>query len=148
MSAFTKFVRHPATESSIPSTLRAQMPRQYVRAVRFDGSHQTPRQVPVHTLENWRAYNKAQNITDAMDFKPIYKEGQFVPSTTTDFSRNLRTLAPPSPLVEEEQYPTDIPDVGAIEADAMEGSGMKKMKKGSPAMKAHMAKLRAMRKKK
>jgi hypothetical protein len=30
----------------------------------------------------------------------------------------------------------------------MEGVGMKKLKKGSPAMKAHMAKLRAMRKKK
>jgi hypothetical protein len=86
---------------------------------------------------SFRAYNKFQDKVDALGFIPISKQTQFIPPV----SSVPRPLAPP-PVMEEE-YQTDIPDV-----DAMEGVGMKKLKKGSPAMKAHMAKLRAMRKKK
>ena len=138
---------HPASKSSVPTTLNAQMPKPSVKATPFPSS----RQVQVKSVEglSFRAYNIFQDKVDALGFMPISKQTQFVPPNTTDFSQmKPRTLAPPSPLVMEEQYQTDIPDVDAIEADAMEGVGMKKLKKGSPAMKAHMAKLRAMRKKK
>ena len=75
MSAFTKFTRHPAMESSAPSTLTAQIPREYVRAVRFSGSHQAPRQVPVTNLEDlsFRKYNQFQDSIDNMGFKPILR---------------------------------------------------------------------------
>ena len=143
---------HPSTQSSIPSTLRAQMPRPTVQASPFQTSRQVPRDVPLKSVDDlsFKQYNIFQNKVDALGFQPISKMGQLVPPNTTDFSpmKKPRTIAPPSPLqMEEEEYQADIPDVDAIEADAMEGEGVKKLKKGSPAMKAHMAKLRAMRKK-
>ena len=136
---------HPSTQSSVPSALRAQMPMPTVQASPFQSS----RQVQVKSVEglSFKAYNSFQDKVDALGFKPISKAGQFVPPNTTDFSQmKTRTIAPPSPVIEEEDQ-TDIPDVDAIEADAMDGTGIKKLKKGSPAMKAHMARLRAMRKK-
>jgi hypothetical protein len=126
--------------------MMAQMPRPTVQASPFKSS----RQVQVKSVEglSFKAYNSFQDKVDALGFKPISKAVQFVPPNTTDFSqmKKPRILAPPSPVIEEE-YQTDIPDVDAIEEDAMDGTGMKKLKKGSPAMKAHMARLRAMRKK-
>jgi hypothetical protein len=83
-----------------------------------------------------------QNKVDALGMKPISKADQF--AKPNEFAlMKPRTLTPPLSPIE----PDKIVDVGVIEADAMDGTGMKKMKKGSPAMKAHMAKLRAMRKK-
>lgn len=134
---------HPASQSSVPTTLTAQMPKPTVQATPFKAS----RQVQVKSVEglSFRAYNKFQDKVDALGFIPISKQEQFVPIVS--MLKQPRTLAPPSPVIED-VFRTDVPDVGAIEADAMEGEGVKKMKKGSPAMKAHMARLRAMRKKK
>lgn len=128
------FARHPAQLSSVPSTLTAQMPRAFVRAAPFTGSR-----LIGQTISNMEAKSRVQDLTEEMEFKPISKQGR-VPDI---FSLRTRVLAPPTPPTPS----TQIADVDAIEAEAMMGKGMRKLKKGSPDMKAHMAKLRGMRKK-
>jgi hypothetical protein len=140
------FARHPTLESSLPTTLTAQMPRAFVKAAPFQHSRQVPRNFRAKDVDRmgFGDFNKFQDRVEAFDFKPI-----FVPSNPSNFSitdRPKTLLAPPSPMMEDTQ-PDQFVDVAAIEADAM-GEGMKKLKKGSPAMKAHMARLRGMRKKK
>jgi len=153
MSAFTKFTRHPAMESSTPSTLTAQMPREFVRATTFSGSHQMPRQVPVSNLEDlsFRRYNQFQDNIDRMGFKPIAKQGQFIPPPPTNFSimegMVKKQLVPPDNLAFQEDE-MDSKSDSSGDSDSSEDMSGKGLKKGSPAMKAHMARLRAMRKKK
>lgn len=75
-SAFTAFTkRHPAQISSIPTTLTAQMPRPFVRAAPFAGSR-----FVVQDTSNMEAYNRVQDLTEDMDFKPISKKKQKKPT--------------------------------------------------------------------
>ena len=139
---------HPASNSSVPTTLTAQMPRPTVQALPFQAS----RQVPVKSVENlsFRGFNRFQNKVDVLmgGYRPInIPERQPMPFSPVNF------LPPGRVMPDQSAFPPDDDEEDVVEEPPQktakaEGEGMKKLKKGSPAMKAHMARLRAMRKKK
>jgi len=156
-------VYHPALRSSIPTTLSAQMPRSFVRADRFPSSRVSGNGMGVDMgdysgmegegiLDDIRNAFKPKNIAKAFD--PVKK---FADKTgVTKFV--TKTL--PKTLIEKGvpmaaefvgskfgvgKQARALGERGAKELKKVSGLGLKK---GSPEMKAHMAKLRAMRKKK
>jgi hypothetical protein len=143
MSAF-----HPATQSSVPSTLTAQMPMPTVQALPFQAS----RQVPLKSVESLRlkSYYRFEDKVDELmgGYRPIdIPVRQKMPFSPINFIPAGRVLP------DQSAFPPDDDDEDVVEEPPQkmakaEGEGVKKLKKGSPAMKAHMAKLRAMRKKK
>ena len=153
---------HPATQSSIPSTLMAQMPLPTVQALPFQASRQVqelpfqasrqvPRQVPLRSVESLRqrAYYRFQDKVDELmgGFKPINPpEGQPMPFSPINFIPMGRVLPDQSAFPPDDNE--DVVEEPPQKMAKAEGEGMKKLKKGSPEMKAHMARLRAMRKKK
>jgi hypothetical protein len=118
-----------------------------VQALPFQAS----RQVPVKSVENlsFRGFNRFQNKVDVLmgGYRPInIPERQPMPFSPVNF------LSPGRVLPDQSAFPPDDEEDVVVEEPPQkiakaEGEGMKKMKKGSPAMKAHMARLRAMRKK-
>ena len=88
-SAFTRTATHPAFMSSAPTTLNAQMPREFVRAEPFDRSRQ------VQSLDNGaplEIYNQYQDKIEEMGFKPIGGKGLSNPQDADEYTRLLHKL--------------------------------------------------------
>jgi hypothetical protein len=156
-------VYHPALRSSIPTTLTAQMPRSFVRADRFPSSRVSGSGMGVDMgdysgmegegiLDDIRNAFKPKNIAKA--FKPVTRFADKTGITKFVTKTLPKTLIEKGvPMAAEfvgskfgyGKQARALGERGAKELKKVSGLGLKK---GSPEMKAHMAKLRAMRKKK
>jgi hypothetical protein len=120
-----------------------------VQALPFQAS----RQVPVKSVDSLgrNAYYRFQDKVDELmgGYRPInppvrqpmpFSPINFIPIPAGRVLPDQSAFPP-----DDDEYVVEEPPQKTAKA---EGEGVKKLKKGSPAMKAHMAKLRAMRKKK
>jgi len=163
---------HPALRSSIPTTLSAQMPRSFVRADRFPSSRVSGSGMCCDDCMGDYSGMEGEGIFDFLDpkkngvaraFRPKNIAKAFEPVTKFADKTGITkfvTKTLPKTLIEKGvpmaaefvgskfgvgKQARALGERGAKELKKVSGLGLKK---GSPEMKAHMAKLRAMRKKK
>jgi hypothetical protein len=163
---------HPAFRSSIPTTLTAQMPRSFVRADRFPSSRIAGNGMCCDDCMEDCSGMEGEGIFDFLDpkkngvakaFRPKNIAKAFEPVTKFANKTGITkfvTKTLPKTLIEKGvpmaaefvgskfgvgKQARALGEKGAKELKKVSGLGLKK---GSPEMKAHMAKLRAMRKKK
>ena len=156
---------HPSIRSSVPTTLTAQMPRSFVRAAPFQSSRISGGRMCCEggmrdysgmegegILDDIRNAFKPKNIAKAID--PVKKFADKTGITKFVTKTLPKTLIEKGvPMAAEfvgskfgyGKQARALGEKGASELKKVSGLGLKK---GSPEMKAHMAKLRAMRKKK